>query len=208
MFQLFSSLNLDAVQILLWSTTYVLIIVAGFQSFSARQSSIPPLVCTNNLAWELCALIHSGGFWGHVLWFSLDVPIFVFCMRSIKQRRHRLLFFVLLAAEAILFYCLFKAPQGMLYSSFAIDLIMAISFLFYVDKLSPKLQIPIAVLKLLGDAAAGIYYGKNDMIVAVTAVIVLVCNSVYLHMCIERRQKLIVQAKSRHFPKEKRKRAK
>lgn len=75
----------------------------------------------------------------------------------------------------------------MLYSVFAIDLIMAIWFLVDRKTLSSKLKVPIAVTKLLGDMCAGFYYSEQSTLAGVIAVIVFVCNMYYLYLCLEER---------------------
>lgn len=73
----------------------------------------------------------------------------------------------------------------MLYYSFIIDLIMAVCFITDHKKLSPKLKIPIAVTKLLGDACAGMHYASDSWFIALIACIVFVCNVYYLYLCEE-----------------------
>ena len=64
---------------------------------------------------------------------------------------------------------------------------MAAAFLLDRKKLTPRLKIPIAVFKLLGDACAGLYYGPHSMIVCILAILVALCNVVYLGLCISER---------------------
>ena len=51
-------------------------------------------------------------------------------------------------------------------------------------KLSPKLKIPIAFTKLLGDLFAGVAYAPESIFVAILAVLVFYCNIAYLCLCI------------------------
>ena len=75
---------------------------------------------------------------------------------------------------------IFSIDRGLFVSSFVIDLIMAIVYLLQRNKMSPHLKISISITKLLGDLFAGLYYFKGAKLVAIIAVIVFVCNVIYL----------------------------
>ena len=176
---------LDIAQVLLWSAAYVCIILAMLGK-KEMPLAIPVIVAVSNLSWELAAVIVSG-MWAHWLWLGLDVVILTACLWRTPKWRSRAM---ALGAAAVLVACyqwLFTVENGMLYSSFVIDLFMAVCFLVFRKKLSTKLALPIAVLKLLGDICAGIYYGMDDMLIAVIAVAVLLCNVMDLFICVERR---------------------
>lgn len=83
----------------------------------------------------------------------------------------------------IVLWFIFAFPDGILISGFAIDLIMAVMFLVNRERLPPKLKVPIALFKLIGDLCGGIYYGRNSGIVAIIAAMVLLCNCCYLWLC-------------------------
>lgn len=80
---------LDTLQVIFWSITYVLIIIAGFQSQEIRKVSMPYIAGVLDFAWEICALYNSQGFWGHILWFALDLIIVFFGFRYAKSSIHR-----------------------------------------------------------------------------------------------------------------------
>ena len=175
----------DILQIVFWSVTYILIIIASFQSRYIKKVSMPYIAGVLNFSWEFCALIGSCGFWGHILWFGLDCIIvwFGFCYsRSLKTR---LLYFISISVMSFVLFFTFQIRNGQLISSFVIDLIMAICFVVKAKELSPKLKISIASTKLLGDVFAGIHYSNESFIVAVITVIVFVCNLFYLCYCLE-----------------------
>ncbi|MBQ9931100.1 MAG: hypothetical protein IJO79_01990 [Firmicutes bacterium] len=174
----------DTLQIIFWSITYILVIVAGTQSWNLRKVSMPYVAGVLNFAWEICALYTSGGFWGHILWLGLDLVIVFFGFQFVSTKKQKTLYLAAIAIATISLFIIFRHPEGMLVSVFVIDLIMAIYFLIDRKKLSPKLKVLIAVTKLLGDLFAGLYYGPLSDFIAVTATIVLLCNGYYLYLCI------------------------
>lgn len=176
---------LDTLQIVLWSVTYVLVIIAGFQSRKIKRVSMPYLAGILNFAWEICALLNSRGFWGHALWITLDIFIVFLGICFAKSNKHRVQYILSITAFTLILMYIFTNPAGMLFSVFVIDLVMAISFLADRKKLSPKLKVPIAVTKLLGDAFAGLYYAPQSNLVGIIAGIVFMCNVCYLYLCIE-----------------------
>lgn len=175
---------LDTLQIIFWSITYVLIIIAGIQSRNIRKVSMPYGAAIQNFTWEICALIISHGFWGHIVWLSLDIAIIILGFLFASSKRHRIVYATLIPVGILIFGAVFSLENGMLYSSFAIDLLMAIYYLVDRKQLSPKLKIPIAVTKLIGDTCAGLYYAPMAAFVAIIAVFVFLCNIVYLYLCI------------------------
>lgn len=176
---------LDTLQIIFWSITYVLIIIAGFLSRNVRKISMPYIAGVLNFAWEVCALYNSQGFWGHVLWLSLDLIIVFWGFAYIKSSVCKAGYGVSLLICTLILLYVFTFPKGMLFSVFIIDLIMAITYLAYRKKLSPKLKVPIAIMKLLGDACAGLYYAPQSNLVGIIACIVFMCNVCYLYLCVE-----------------------
>lgn len=175
----------DALSIIFWSVAYVLAIIAGFKSWKTRLVSIPFAAALQNVAWEFVALVTSRGFWGHIAWFSLDVLIVIFSVIYLDRKWKKAVYLSLLPVFVVIFFIAFQIPNGMLLSSFVIDILMAFYFLARRKMLSSVFKVPIAVVKLLGDLSAAIYYGPDLVPVAVISVIVFVCNSVYLYLCIK-----------------------
>ena len=176
---------LDTLQVIMWSLTYVLIIVAGIQSRSIRKISMPYIAGVLNFAWEICALYTSGGMWGHVLWLTLDLLIVFFGFIYASTNRGRMIYVASIVISTVLLMYVFTLPRGMMISVFLIDLIMAVCYLLECKKLSPKLKTSIAVTKLLGDMFAGLCYARGSIFVAIVAGVVFVCNCYYLRLCIE-----------------------
>lgn len=179
---------LDKLQIIFWSVTYLLIILAGWRSRELKQVSMPYVAGVLNFGWELCALQQSQGFWGHILWLGLDVVIYSIGFLSLNTGKRRSIYIILTYMATTAFWYIFTLPNGMLISSFAIDVIMAVMFLVDRKQLSPDLKVPVAVCKLIGDVFAGIYYGRSSGMVAIMAVMVSLCNCCYLWLCCREKQ--------------------
>lgn len=176
---------LDTFQVILWSITYVLIIVAAILSRKEEKVSMPFVAGVLNFSWEICAVLHSRGLWGHVIWLSLDIAIVLSSFLFIQSRRNKIMYVVAILLSTVLFRFAFTLQHGMLFSSFIIGLIMAVWYLIDRKKLSSKLKVPIAFTKLLGDLFAGIYYAPESVFIGVLAVLAFYCNIAYLYLCIE-----------------------
>lgn len=176
---------LDTLQVIFWSVTYVLIIIAGFRSTSVRKVSMPYIPGILNFSWEINALIQSGGLWGHILWLGLDCVIVYFGFRYLNTLKQKLLYLFMIIFSTIALKITFNHSAGMLISSFVIDLTIAICFIASIKQLSPELKIPIAITKLIGDAFAGLYYAPQSEFITIVAVLVLFLNSLYLYYCIK-----------------------
>lgn len=182
---------LDKLQIIFWSAAYLLIIIAGWRSRDRRQVSMPYVAGVLNFGWELCALQQSQGFWGHILWLGLDIVIYSIGFFFISPRKCRVIYIISTYVMMTGLWYLFVRLDGMLFTVFAIDLIMAVMFLIDRKRLSPELKVPIAACKLIGDAFAGIHYGLRSSAVAVVSVVVFFLNCCYIWLCCQERQKKI-----------------
>lgn len=150
---------------------------------------MPLLPGSLNLTWEWNALVISSGNWVHILWFSLDVIIYVFNIRYLNTVGKRLLYFLWSALLLFGFWWLFRSEikDAVLISSFIMDLVMAISFLIRAKKISRDGKIAIAIFKLLGDVAACFAYTSYTEWIPLIGCIVFICNLLYLCYCIEER---------------------
>lgn len=184
---------LDNLQLLIWTAVYIVIIIAGYKSIcmEERKVSMPYVPGTLNFAWELCALDYSNGFFGHVMWLGLDVVIFFINYNMINTQKNKMFYLVLTAITTLLLFIIFNLYQGILISVFVIDLIMAIVFMIDFNKISLNYKVLIAILKLLGDFFAGLYYCSQSLIVAIIAVVVFIINSVYLSKCIKEKRSTV-----------------
>lgn len=174
----------DDLQIIFWSITYILIIVASFRSWKLKRVSIPYLAAIQNFSWETCALLESGGFWGHIIWFLLDSIIIVFGFLYAHTKKAKFAYGCTLIIGILLFQLIFTTPNGMLYSSFVIDFLMAIYFLFSQKQLSPSLKLPIGITKFIGDLFAGLYYAPQSSFICMLAICVFISNVIYIYRCI------------------------
>lgn len=145
---------------------------------------MPLLAGSLNFAWELNALLLSGGMWGHVLWFGLDVFIVILNIASMK--RGRFLYLIVIAALSVILRWIFTIPSldGMLLSVFAIDLLMACDYVVNAKKISKHGKIPIAITKFWGDFFAWLAYSEY-MYVNIIGAVVFLLNLYYLAVCLD-----------------------
>ena len=176
---------LDTLQILLWTATYILIIIASIKNYSMRTISIPIIACVLNFAWELVALWNSKGFWGHILWAGLDIFIIFFALRYVSRKQYKFIILLSLIIGCLVLYFAFELPNGMLISVFIIDVIMAIAYVVEFNKMAPTFKIPIAITKLFGDLFAGLYYGIDRPFIGIMAIAVLIFNFIYFVMSLK-----------------------
>lgn len=182
----------DYLQIALWSLAYVLVIKGG-KDASPRMPCMPLVAGCINFCWEANALISSGGV-GHILWLTLDAVILfqnMWYLHSHFRLRGVFIYSIAMILIGLLLAVLFRIPEwnGMLYTAFADDLIMAAEFVIAAKKIAPNCKVSIAVCKLFGDLFAWLFYCKNSMYVAVIGVIVLALNLFYLCLCVEVRDR-------------------
>lgn len=127
----------DYGNVIFWTIVYLLIVYNSIKYKSERNNLYMPLLpCSFNFAWEFNALIVSGGFWGHILWFGLDAVIFAFNLRYLRVMERRLMYVAGTLGFAMFFWWLFRVPDidGMLMSSFVMDIVMAFVFVFAYQK--------------------------------------------------------------------------
>lgn len=175
----------DILTIIFWTITYLFIVYAGFRSRSIKQVSMPYIAGILNIAWEICALFWISGFWGYILWLSIDFFIVYFSVRFLDSKIKKIAYIASIVFFTVFNFIIFdKFEKGFAYSVYIIDLIMAVCYLIDRKKLSPIFKIPIAITKLLGDFFAGFVF-KHYTFTVVIAVIVFVCNVIYLFLCIK-----------------------
>lgn len=179
----------DALSVIFWGITYILIVVFSIKNRTSKIRSISLLPPILNFSWELNALIVSQGFWGHIVWLGLDVLVVIACVAFINGLKKQLLYLAALPLGALLFYLLFRVDMGMLMSSFVIDLIMAVCFFVERKKLLRDGKIIIAITKLLGDLAAVIHYAPYSIIILIIGICVFVLNTAYLIYAIADRKR-------------------
>ncbi len=141
-----------------------------------------PMVCGMlNLAWEINALLVSHGLWIHIFWILPDSLIYIYNLRFfLRDKRQRRIYLSATALTAVLLYFIFKAENGMLLSSFIIDIVNAAEYAIFAKSLSPHGRLPIAILKMAGDICALLYYKDMHMLVLVLGIMVLIINLYYV----------------------------
>lgn len=176
--------SFDSGSVIFWSITYILIIIRGFKKDTLL---IPYLNIYLNLGWEICS-IYNNASWKNWFWFLLDSIIFVLMIKRIrksvsaeKQSLRTNLSIVCLTLCVTAFAIIFsRVENGMLLSSFAIDIIMAAAFLITMLTSPQKgKSVPIAATKLIGDFCAWQYYRSYSPIINVIGIIVQILNSIY-----------------------------
>lgn len=179
----------DVLQVLFWATTYFIIDYNLIRYRNERAMYKPLFPGLLDLSWEVNAAILSGGFWGHVLWVSLELVIFVFNVLLLKKWLNRVCYFLFFIILLICFYCVFRFPNtdGMLISVFIIDFILALVYIVQIKKISKHGKIPVAITKLLGDVCAWFVYKDAMSFVMIIGIVVFSLNLFYLCMCIEER---------------------
>ena len=116
-----------------------------------------------------------------------------------KRSSRTILCVVLLTLSATGFALVFSSfENGMLISSFAIDIIMAIGFLL-MKFIFPQdgRSIPVALTKLVGDFCAWQYYRLYVPVIDYIGIAVLIMNSVYLILSIKPVHRILL--KTRHL---------
>lgn len=180
---------LDHVQIILWSIAYVLIIYNEIKYRNEKACFMPLVSGCLNFAWEINAICFGGRSYAHWLWASLDTVIFLYNLWVIKNVYGKIKYSIALLGMICVLAYVFQIKNGMLISVFTIDLIMAADFVRSVRNISLHGKIPIAVAKLLGDAAAWLHYLSKSSVVTVIGIVVLLLNLYYLCYCLEERSR-------------------
>ena len=107
--------------------------------------------------------------------------------RRLKRRSLRIWYIAAAAVFALLLRFVFtRFDSGMLISVFIIDLVMAIDFVVEAKRISPSGQLPIAITKLAGDLFAWLSYMHESKAVAIMGAAVLIINTFYLALCLEK----------------------
>lgn len=77
---------LDIAQVVLWTITYVLIVLYGFKYRKQRVLLMPLFSGSLNFAWEINAL-YKAGMIGRAVWAILDVVILVHNIRLLSAKK-------------------------------------------------------------------------------------------------------------------------
>lgn len=176
---------LDIAQVVLWTITYVLIVLYGFRYRKQRVLLMPPFSGSLNFAWEINALYKS---WtvGRAIWAVLDVAILVHNFRLLSAKQKAIYAGWIGAAVVALFFAFdILGTRALLFSVFIIDVIMSAEYLISAKKVVANGKIIIGITRTLGDAAAWLAYAKETIFVGIAGAIVLILNLLYLSYCFE-----------------------
>lgn len=177
----------DAAIIIFWSLAYACMVIYSFIYRKEKKPFMPLIAGALNFGWEIHALITSGGNWGtHCM---ADSRLFHPCIQSIHSWRFqkRLSYAAAVAACIIGLYGAFSITSfdGMLISSFVIDIIMAVEYVCTIKHISPRGRTIIGVFRLIGDLFAWLVNKGFSVIVFVIGAIVLLINLLYVAYCFE-----------------------
>jgi len=176
-----AKINLDVLQALFWSMTYVGIVIYNRKY---RISGIPVIAMASNFSWESVALfgdLHTvGQSWIHIVWFSLDAIILIsYFSKCSAMYFSKKRIISIIGIEIILLSFIFRVPNGMLLSCFVIDLSMSVEWFIYSFNSKYKannLCEIICISKLIGDLFAWLYYLSHHDLVKYIGLIVLTLN--------------------------------
>ena len=123
----------------------------------------------------------------HIVWLFLDVLIISYNIYALQGWKKRALYSAFTGLCIITLYYVFRAPliDGMLISSFVIDIIMAVEYLVFIKKLSVRGRTLIGCFRLLGDLFAWIGNKDYSAFVFVAGLIVLAVNFDYVLLSLE-----------------------
>lgn len=193
-----------------WAASYLLIVIFSIAYHSEKKVFMPLISGMLNFGWEIFALRTSGGYWVHIVWLLLDCIILAYNIFILDGFKKKLTYALMTAACIPLLYFVFQTSffDGMLISSFVIDIIMALEYLLFAKWLSGRGQIAIGVFRLLGDFFA--WYGNRrfSKFVLVAGMIVLALNLAYVATCFFIQEKQIAKPKPKSKAKKNQKKRK
>lgn len=177
----------DAAIIIFWSLAYACMVIYSFIYRKEKKPFMPLIAGALNFGWKIHALITSGGNWGHIAWLTLDCFILVYNLYILGDFKKRLSYAAAVAACIIGLYGAFSITSfdGMLISSFVIDIIMAVEYVCTIKHISPRGRTIIGVFRLIGDLFAWLVNKGFSVIVFVIGAIVLLINLLYVAYCFE-----------------------
>ena len=173
--------------VVFWTLAYLIIVLYGIQDRKNHRLLFMPLISGMlAIAWEINALLISGGFYGHVLWTALDIFIFIHNVCFLEKSK-RGKYLLLTAVSVIVLYGIFRVPNadGQRNSSFVIDIILATEYVLCAKQIARQGKIPVGVLKFLGDLFAWLANMQSSVFVAVSGLIVALLHLFYLAICLE-----------------------
>lgn len=175
----------DTAMILFWSLAYACMVIYSIIYRKEKKPFMPLIAGTLNFGWEIQAFITSGGLLGHIAWLTLDCFILVYNLYILGSFKKRLSYAAVVVASIVGLYGFFlSSVNGMLISSFVIDIIMAVEYMCSIIHISPRGRTIIGIFRLLGDLFAW-FANKESTVVFVIGAVVLLINLFYVAYCFE-----------------------
>lgn len=192
-------MSLDFLQALFWTIVYLVSIIFAIKY---KKNAIPSLAICSNFAWETVALYNtikaqdsSYILYFHALWFSLDFVILMLYLITLRTVKAKIVISSIISLIIFICYIVFKFDNGMVISSFVIDLLMAILFHYWISKNKRYKYnifiILIAFFKLLGDISAWLYYYDIVFSIEIIGLFVYILNVLYIYRIIGNKNKLL-----------------
>lgn len=176
----------DTAMIIFWSLAYACMVIYSFIYRKEKKPFMPLIAGTLSFGWEVQAVITSGGYWGHIAWLTLDCFILVYNLYILGSFKKRLSYAAVVVASIIGFYGVFSITffDGMLISSFVIDIIIAVQYMCSIIHISPRGRTIIGIFRLLGDLFAW-FANKESTVIFVIGAVLLLINLLYVAYCFE-----------------------
>lgn len=176
----------DAAMIIFWSLAYACMVIYSFIYRKEKKPFMPLIAGALNFGWEIHALITSGGNWGHIAWLTLDCFILVYNLYILGDFKKRLSYAAAVAVCIVVLYGVFSITSfnGMLISSFVIDITNAVAYVCSIKHISPRGRIGIGIFRLLGDLFAWLINKEPFVVFAIGAAVLLI-NLFYVAYCFE-----------------------
>lgn len=168
--------------IFFWSLAYACMVIYSFIFRSEKKPFMPLISGALNFGWEIHALITSGGYWGQIVWLTLDCFILTYNLYILESLKKKILYVAVVLSCIAGLHGVFSitAFDGMLISSFVIDIIMAIEYICAIQHISLKGRTLIGIFRLLGDLFAWIANRRLSVAVFVIGSTVLLINLFYV----------------------------
>lgn len=176
----------DRIQVGVWSIVYLTIIVYSIIYRKEKKIFFPLLPSALTISWEFLALLRFFGF-GHIVWFVLDCIIVGYNIWVLSDWKKRGLYCSAIVICTAILQVVFSVEvfDGMLFSSFVDDFIIAILYVIKIKEISKHGRSFIGFLRLIGDLFAWLAYMKYSPVILLIGVAVLMTNILYVCYSLE-----------------------
>ncbi len=190
MYQLMDGYFFDYVSVVFWTIAYIF---SFLFSVKYKTFGFPAMSLIFNFSWELNAAVENilikNFSDGNFAWLFSDMLLlyafYKYQIRRDKEQRKK--WTLILILNIVLFFIIFQLPNGKLYSSFVIDIFMAVAFLYIGIKRFDKGQNwVVAFMKLIGDLGAWFHYMNISPVIFFIGLGSFLCNTAYLILVIKK----------------------